>query len=161
MFNISWFLVVYTHSAVWAPVIAGIHLLWHFQTIGRGLVEVKFVLAVTLLGVFLDQTLFAIGVFNSANSLTFAPLWISCLWPPLATTFMHAFSTLQHRPVLASIAGAIGGGASYIAGTEMSDVAFASPLWGPIFMAALWAILFPSLLVAAKTILPEKVADNE
>jgi hypothetical protein len=46
--------------------------------------------------------------------------------------------------------GAIGGAASYVAGTRLSDVAFASPFWGPIIMAITWAIVFPSLLLAAR-----------
>ena len=130
MFNISWFAIVTMHSPYWALAIATAHLLCHFSTIGRGMVEARFVLGVTLLGLLLDQVLFAAGVFWSPNSVAFAPLWISCLWPVLATTLMHAFSALQHRPILASIAGAIGGGGSYIAGTRLSDVDFSSPLWG-------------------------------
>ena len=160
MFNISWFAMVYTHSPYWAPAIAAVHLLLHFSTIGRGLVEVQFVMGVSLLGFTLDQMLFAVGVFQTPHSVAFAPLWISCLWPVLATTFMHAFGTLQHRLILASIAGAIGGGLSYVAGARMSDVDFVSSLWGPIFMASLWAILFPLLLVVAKSKMPTEDASN-
>jgi hypothetical protein len=160
MFNISWFLIVYTHSPYWAPAIATTHLLLHFSTTGRGVIELQFVTGVSLLGFTLDQILFAAGVFQSPHSGAFAPLWISCLWPILATTFMHAFVTLQHRLILASIAGAIGGGASYVAGARMSDVDFVSPLWGPIFMASLWAVLFPLLLVLAKSRMTAEVANN-
>jgi hypothetical protein len=160
MFNISWFAIVYMHSPYWAPAIAAIHLLCHFSTIGRGLVEARFILGMSLFGLLLDQILFAAGVFRSPNSVTFAPLWISCLWPVLATTMMHAFSTLQPRYVLASIAGAIGGGGSYIAGTRLSDVDFGSPLWGPIIMAVLWSALFPLLLMAAQSRMPAEVANN-
>jgi hypothetical protein len=159
-FNISWFAIVYTHSPYWAPAIAAIHLLLHFSTIGRGLVEVQFVMGVSLLGFTLDQILFAGGVFQSPHSVAFAPLWISCLWPVLATTFMHAFCALQHRLTLASIAGAIGGGLSYVAGAQMSDVEFVSTLWGPVFMGSLWAALFPLLLVVAKSKMPAEVASN-
>jgi hypothetical protein len=161
MFNISWFAIVYMHSPYWAPAIAAVHLLCHFSTIGLGMVEARFVLGVSLLGLLLDQVLFAAGVFRSPNSVAFAPLWISCLWPVLATTMMHAFSALQRRPIVASLAGAIGGGASYIAGTRLSDVDFASPLWGPIIMAGLWAVLFPLLLMVARSKMPAEVANDE
>jgi hypothetical protein len=160
IFNISWFAIVYTHSPYWAPAIVVMHLLLHFSTMGRGVAELRFVMGVSLLGFTLDQILFAAGVFQSPHSVAFAPLWISCLWPVLATTFMHAFSTLQHRLTLASIAGAIGGGLSYVAGTRMSDVDFVSPLWGPIFMASLWAVLFPLLLVLARSKMPTEVANH-
>lgn len=160
MFNISWFVIVYMHSAYWAPAIAAAHLLFHFSTIGRGWVEARFVFVVSLLGLCLDQVLFSAGVFRSPHSATFAPLWISCLWPVLATTMMHAFSALQQRYTLASIAGAIGGGASYIAGTRLSDVDFGSPLWGPIIMAVLWSALFPLLLQVARSKMSAEIANN-
>lgn len=117
-------------------------------------------LGVSLIGLTIDQILFAAGVFLSPTSVAFAPLWISCLWPVLATTLMHAFSALQSRLILASIAGAIGGGMSYIAGTRLSDVDFASPLWGPVFMAALWSFLFPLLLMVARSKNPAEVVSN-
>jgi hypothetical protein len=160
MFNISWFAIVYMHSPYWAPATVAVHLLCHFSTIGRGIVEARFILGVTLFGLLLDQALFAAGVFLSPNSVAFAPLWISCLWPVLATTMMHAFSALQRRYILASIAGAIGGGGSYIAGTRLSDVDFGSPLWGPFFMAVLWSVLFPLLLKVAGSKMPAEVTNN-
>jgi hypothetical protein len=161
MFNVSWFAIVYVHSAYWALAIAAAHLLFHFSTVGRSMVEARFILGVSLLGLLLDQILFAAGVFRSPNSVAFAPLWISCLWPVLATTLMHAFSALQQRPILASIAGAIGGGGSYIAGTRLSDVDFSSPLWGPVIMAGIWAVLFPLLLRVARSKMPAEVANDE
>ena len=160
MFNISWFVIVYMHSTYWALAVATVHLLCHFSTIGRGLVEAKLVLGVSLLGLILDQVLFAASVFKSANSVAFASLWISCLWPVLATTLMHAFSALQGRYILASTAGGIGGALSYMAGTRLSDVDFAPPLWGPIFMGVLWSILFPLLLMVARSKMPTEVTNN-
>ena len=150
LFNISWLLIVSTHSIFLAPAIAALHLLVHFTFMGRGLVEARLVLWVTLVGFLLDQVLFTVGVFTVAGQLSFAPLWINCLWPVLATTLMHAFSGLQQRLVLAIVVGAIGGAASYVAGTRLSDIAFASLFWGPIIMAITWAIVFPSLLLTAR-----------
>jgi hypothetical protein len=150
LFNISWLVIVSTHSIFLAPAIVALHLLVHFTFMGRGLVEARLVLWVTLVGFLLDQVFFAVGVFTVAGKMSFAPLWINCLWPVLATTLMHAFSGLQQRLVLAIVLGAIGGAASYVAGTRLSDVAFASPFWGPIIMAITWAIVFPSLLLAAR-----------
>jgi hypothetical protein len=160
MFNVSWFAIVYMHSPYWAPAIAALHLACHFLTIGRGLMEAKFVLGVSLFGLVLDQVLFSAGVFLSPQSVAFAPLWISCLWPVLATTMMHAFSALQRRYILATIAGAIGGGASYMAGVRLSDVDFGSPLWGPLFIALLWAGLFPLLLNLARLNMPTEARND-
>lgn len=151
MFNISWFAIVSTQSPVLAPLFACVHLALHFLLMGKGLVEARLILAVTLFGVILDQLLFALGVFNTGGAASVAPVWISCLWPVLATTFMHAFSGLRDRPWLASIFGAAGGAGSYIAGTGLTAVQFGSPAWGPLIMATLWALLFPSLLLIACT----------
>ena len=151
MFNVSWFAIVSTQSPVLAPLVACAHLVLHFLLMGKGLVEVRLILAVTLFGVVLDQLLFSLGVFNTGGVASAAPVWISCLWPVLATTFMHAFSGLRDRPWLASIFGAVGGAGSYIAGTGLTEVQFGSPTWGPLVMATLWALLFPTLLLIAYT----------
>jgi fatty acid desaturase len=159
LFNISWLAIVSTHSLVLAPLVVVLHLLVHFTFMGRGMVEARLVFGVTLVGFLLDQILFAFGIFTLSGEYSFAPLWISCLWPVLATTLMHAFSRLQQRLTLATLVGALGGAASYEAGTRLSDVDFASPFWGPIIMASTWAIVFPSLLLAAR-INVIKVAKN-
>jgi hypothetical protein len=103
-----------------------------------------------LAGFLLDQVFFAVGIFTVSGKFSFAPLWLSCLWPVLATTLMHAFSGLQQRLLLASVIGAIGGAGSYGAGTRLSDVDFTSLFWGPIIMALTWAIVFPALMLAAR-----------
>lgn len=149
MFNISWLAIVYTHSPVLAPLFVCAHLVVHFRLMGRGPSEAYFILCVTGLGVFLDQLLFALGIFDIGGVAGPAPLWISCLWPVLATTFMHAFSGLQSRPWLAAIFGAVGGAGSYIAGTGLTDVQFGSANWGPLIMGVFWALLFPTLLLIA------------
>ena len=160
LFNISWLAIVSTHSLVLAPVVVALHLLVHFTFMGRGMVEARLVFGVTLVGFLLDQIFFAAGVFTLSGKVSFAPVWISCLWPVLATTLMHAFCRLQQRLALAALVGAIGGAASYVAGTRLSDVDFTSLFWGPIIMASTWAIVFPLLLLAARTNVA-KVAKND
>ena len=149
LFNLSWLAIVSTQSAVVAPLLATLHLVVHFSLMGRGLAEALFILAVTLLGVVLDQTLFFLGVFTVNGESALAPLWISCLWPVLATTFMHAFSGLANRTWLAVTCGGIGGAGSYLAGTALTEVQFGSALWGPWILAGLWMVLFPVLLSVA------------
>ena len=150
MFNISWFAIVSTHSSTLAPLIASVHLVLHFKFLGRGWPEAAFVAGVTLLGIFLDQALFYIGVFSISAQPALAPAWITCLWPVVATTCMHAFSGLNNRLWLAVLFGGVGGAGSYLAGTSLSNVQFGSPTWGPWIMAVLWMGLFPALLSVAK-----------
>ena len=147
MFNGAWFAIVTTESAVVAPILAALHLLIHFAVMGKGFIELKVVAQVTLIGLVLDQLLFYVNVFNmGGSSSALPPLWLSCLWPVLATTFMHAFAGLQNRYWLASVLGAVGGALSFIAGTSLTSVAFESDLYGPVIIGALWALLFPLLL---------------
>lgn len=153
LFNISWFLIVTAESGVWSPLLAALHLVIHFAMVAsaRGVLwpEVKLVAAVSLLGVALDTLLFRTGVFTVGGEPATAPLWMTSLWPVLATTFMHAFSALQSRPALAALFGATGGALSYSAGTSLTAVDFFDPLGGPLVLAALWTVLFPLLLALA------------
>jgi uncharacterized protein (DUF697 family) len=89
-------------------------------------------------------------VFKLDGRFALAPLWLTCLWPVLATTFNHAFAGLQRMPVVAAILGAIGGYGSYVAGTALSAVEFADPVYGPVIIAVLWAGLFPALGALAR-----------
>ena len=150
MFNISWLLIVSQQSTALALCVVVAHLGLHFAIMGKGLPEVRLVVMVSVFGVFLDQVLFATGVFTIAGNVSLAPIWLTCLWPALATTLMHAFSGLQGRNVLAMIAGGIGGTTSYVAGVRMTDIDFGSPLWAPLAICVLWAMLFPTLLTLAE-----------
>lgn len=161
LFNISWLAIVLTHSSLVAPLVVVLHLALHFRFFGYGLVEARLILVVTAVGLILDQALFLAGILTTAKPGVIAPLWLSCLWPVLATTLMHAFSRLRQRLVLASLFGAVGGGLSYLAGTRLSDIAFVSPVWGPAILAAAWAILFPALLMGAGLVAGDGEHNND
>lgn len=149
LFNVSWFAVVTTASVLVAPLVVVLHIAIHYALVGFRRRELVLIGAVTALGLVIDQILFRTGVFTLDGVLSAPPLWLTCLWPLLATTLMHAFSVLQQRHVLAVVMGAVGGGLSYLAGTRLSIVDFADPFWGPIILASLWAVLMPSLLFLA------------
>lgn len=149
LFNISWFTILLTQSGGMALAIVGLHLVVHFLVLGRGKAELQLIAGISIAGAALDQLLFLLGVFNVAGDTALAPLWLTCLWPVFATTLMHAFDSLQRRPYLAALIGAAGGGLSYVAGTRLTEVEFGSPLWGPLVIAALWALLFPLFLKLA------------
>jgi hypothetical protein len=153
LFNVSWFVIVMSQSNLVAVGQVIVHLCVHFALFGRGLSELRLVALITVLGLLLDQLLFSLGLFNLAGG-SGAPLWLSCLWPVFATTLCHAFSSFQGRPLVAAAIGAIGGGGSYVAGVNLSEVNFGSPLMSPIVIALVWAVLFPSLLSLAKQIVP-------
>jgi hypothetical protein len=147
LFNLSWFAIVLTQSSLVAVAIVVVHLLVHFRLMGKGRAELALIAAVTLCGIALDQLLFRSGVFNLAGQPAPAPLWLACLWPVFATTLMHAFAGFQQRIFLAVMLGAVGGALSYTAGVRLTSIDFGSPLWGPVILAALWAVVFPLLLM--------------
>jgi Protein of unknown function (DUF2878) len=146
LFNVSWFAILVTQSSSVALAIMVLHLVVHFLVLAKGRAELQLIAIVALVGLTLDQLLFLLGVFNLSGTSALAPLWLSCLWPVFATTLMHAFSSLQGRPFLASVIGAVGGALSYVAGTRLTVVEFDSPFLGPLVIGALWAVLFPLFL---------------
>ena len=149
LFNLSWLVIVLGQSAAIALAAVGVHLIIHFSACGWRAPELRLVAAVTAVGFLLDQLLFALGVFTINGAAAAAPLWMSCLWPVLATTLLHAFGRLAGHYWLAALLGAVGGSLSYIAGTRLSAVDFASPQAGPLIMAVLWSLLMPALLYAS------------
>ena len=155
MFNVSWLAIVASQSILVALPVVAAHLLIHQIWLGQGRRELLFIASIALLGIVLDQLLFALGVFTLAGEAALAPLWLSCLWPVLATTLNHAFAMLQRNLALAAVLGGIGGLGSYYAGTSMSAVDFADPITSPAIITVLWIVLFPALALSARNALAE------
>ena len=113
-----------------------------------------------LIGVVVDQLLFYFQVFTVDGSAALPPVWMFFLWPVLATTVMHAFSALQGRYVLAAVLGGVGGVASFVAGTRMTGVEFASTLFGPAIIAVVWAGSDQARLEATLSTLRQRLAQD-
>jgi hypothetical protein len=160
MFNAAWFAILLTQSSFIAPIIVVLSLFAHFQVMGKGKPELLLIAGVTSLGFVIDQTLFGTGVFNLEGKAALAPLWLTCLWPVFATTLMHAFDWLRGKVIVSSVVGAVGGCLSYIAGVRLTIIDFGSALWGPIIIAALWAIIFPLFLKISEKITEANSSDS-
>lgn len=154
LFNVSWFVIILSQSALIAGAILCFHLLLHFVFIGRGFPELRLITVITVAGLILDSALFRFGVFNLAGSAQ-SPLWLSCLWPVFATTLCHAFSWLQGRWIAAAVIGGVGGTASYVAGVGLTEISFGSALISPMVIAVLWVFLFPASLRLASALVPD------
>jgi hypothetical protein len=155
LFNLAWFAIVYSASDSVAIIIALVFVALHLLVLGKGVAELRLIVGVTVMGVALDQLLFLAGVFTVGGVAASAPLWLSALWPVLATTLMHAFAGLRQRWVLAALLGAVGGSLSYTAGTRLTEVDFASPVYSVAIIAVLWALLMPALVYWGQRLDPE------
>jgi hypothetical protein len=111
---------------------------------------------VTATGMLVDQLLFILRVLVSDAGAA-APLWLSALWPVFATTCMHAFARLGRDLRVAALVGGAGGYASYRVGVGVSDIAFGCSPGSGLVLAALWGVLFPSLLVLSNTLQRQEV----
>ncbi|RLQ22435.1 DUF2878 family protein [Seongchinamella sediminis] len=149
LFNISWLLIVSAQSALVAWCVAALHVGLHMLLMGKGRGEWTFILLMGAVGLLIDQLLFVAAVLRQ-DSGGIAPLWLSALWPVLATTSLHVFSGLRDRVVLAASLGAVGGFLSYRLGVSLSDIAFGAMPASGIVLALLWALLFPTMLFLAR-----------
>lgn len=150
LFNLSWLLIVLSQNAGLAWLVAAVHVVLHMRLIGNGRSEWFFILTIAAAGLVIDQLLFVSGILRAADIATVAPLWLSALWPVLATTSMHAFSTLGNRLWLAALLGAIGGYGSYRLGVSLSSIEFGTLPQSGVLLAVFWALMFPTLLCVAR-----------
>lgn len=161
LFNASWLLLLLTHSNLLAPLLVLAHLTVHRLWFLRQQREWLLIALVTAGGLLLDQLIFAASVLTVNDSHAWPPLWLGCLWPIFATTLNHVFKPLQQRLLLAAVLGAVGGTGSYIAGVGMTNVTFGAPLWSPLTIAVIWAVLMPLLCVGAARLLnPKELAHD-
>ena len=82
--------------------------------------------------------------------LDIAPPWTPVLWCALALTLNNSLGWLHGRPLLAALLGAIGGMASYLAGTNLGAATLGMNLTeSALWLAGTWAVLTPLLFFVA------------
>lgn len=129
-----------------AVIVLFIHLLW----IGNWHKE-KQILALTfLLGCAIDSFLRNLEILQFSSQLDDAgrilPLWLACLWLIFATTLRHSLDWSRTHKLYGAILGFLGGPLSYLAGSKISDVTLAQPLWQTLLiLAIIWAVVIPML----------------
>ncbi|WP_083232373.1 DUF2878 domain-containing protein [Endozoicomonas atrinae] len=149
LFQMGWFACVLggDHVALIATVIIlFIHLFW----VGSWHKE-KQVLAITfLLGCAIDSFLGNLEILKFHSQLEdggrILPLWLACLWLIFGTTLRHSLDWSRTHKLYGAILGFFGGPLSYLAGSKMSDVTLAQPLWQTLLvLAIIWALVIPML----------------
>jgi hypothetical protein len=149
-FQTTWFCAVLGRES-FLPLTAALIVLHLVLVPDRGK-EIRQLAAVAAVGIGVDAFLSASGVFIFTND-ALIPLWLIGLWLAFATTFTRSLSFLASRPLLAALAGAIVVPFNYGVGARLGAVEFGYSL--PVafgVMAAIWAILLPSLYFAVSSI---------
>ncbi|QJR13738.1 DUF2878 domain-containing protein [Usitatibacter palustris] len=79
-----------------------------------------------------------------------APAWMVALWALFATTLNVSLRWLRARLGLAAVLGALGGPASYYAGSRLGAMELTALDAALVAIAIGWALLLPALLFAAQ-----------
>lgn len=157
-FQAVWFAAVVGASyGLWWPgpiaaiLFAAAHLLSPMRVRGDGFL----IVVALLLGVVIDSAFAVSGALSYAApfpSAQFAPLWILALWVGFALTLNHSLAYLAHRPLVATISGAIVGPISYwSAGRAFDAVTLGDPLWRTVLALSFgWAVAMLVLSLVAR-----------
>lgn len=148
-FNISWFGLILL-EAHFIPIV----LLWlgvHFYFCKQKSAEVKLVLSVAIIGIFIDFSLSFFGAFHFKDTL-FIPLWLMMLWIAFAATIAHSLKFLARSTLLQLIVGFVFPPLSYIAGASLTSMTFGFELFITYFiLAVIWSILMVLFFRLKKT----------
>lgn len=138
-FNIVWFGLVML-GASFIPVALiwlAVHLYFNKQWVD----ELSFILKVSVIGIVIDSTLFALGFFQIPGA-SHIPFWLIVLWPCFAATLSHSLFFLASSRWLQWLVGTIFPALSYVAGVQLSEMNFAYPLWlSYLILALIWGPL--------------------
>lgn len=155
LFQVGWFACVLGGDTIAVAVLALI-LSFHALVVIDNQREWLVIASIIMVGLVVDNGLTLLGVFSFESASVFAiPFWLLGLWALFASTLNHSLAWLQNRLWLAAILGAISGPSSYLAGSKLSSVVLAAPLSQTLLIIGVcWAILFPLMLVAMRTVAP-------
>jgi len=146
LFQLGWFACVLGGNKI-ALAATVVILAIHLRCIGSWAME-KQLLAITFfLGCAIDSFLgnMAILQFHHDES-RILPLWLACLWLIFATTLRHSLDWSRTHRLYGTVLGFVGGPLSYYAGSQLSEVTLAPPLWRTLLLLAIiWAITIPML----------------
>lgn len=162
--NLAGFQACWWACALWGnrgALFALILLLMHMALHPRRDRALSVIAAGAGLGLLIDSLQVAAGWLAFPGSQYGLPFWLFVLWGCFAATLNHSLHFLQERPLLASLFGAIGGPASYYAGSAFGRLAFPDPMAGLMMMALVWACLLPGLLMLAHTLYENATRNQE
>lgn len=156
LFQLAWLAAVFNaaegyawlgSAAIGVAVIA--HLVWA-RSARR---ELALLVAVTLMGLVVESLQLRMKLIAYAGGEGWAPWpppWLLLMWTLLATTLNLSLRWLHGRWLLASIFGAVGGPASFVAGVHIGAARFVDASAAMAVQAVSWALLMPLMLAIAQ-----------
>jgi len=135
-------------QATLAGVLAALtYLALHFSLSSQAYIDGLVLIVISVIGLLLDSTNQALGIvsfYGSNESILPIPYWLFTLWMVFAVSLPHSLYWLHRRPFIAPLAGGIGGGSSYFAGSRFDALSFAEPVWQSVLVYSLeWSLLLP------------------
>ena len=168
-FQAVWFAAVVGASQdLWwpGPVAAVVFAIGHMLSPMRARGDALLIAVALGLGAIIDSIFAATGALAYAApfpSAQLAPLWILALWVGFALTLNHSLAYLAHRPLVATIAGAVVGPISYwSAGRVFGAVKLGDPLWRSVLALSFgWAVAMLVLSLVSRGSVPgSTIASN-
>lgn len=157
LFKAGWLASVIAAAAsmpIAGTAVVGVAVLVHLLRAQDSAGEFRLLALAAVLGLVWESALVAVGLVDySANSILpgVAPYWIVAMWVLFATTLNLGMRWLQKSLLTASIAGAIGGPLSFVAGEKAGAVTFSNPSLALAVIGLGWAVFLPLLVhVAAR-----------
>jgi len=138
------------------PAVVFFGLAIHVRTQPRG-ARVKEVLILALaavLGFAVDTALLRCGVMSVAGAAV-SPAWLVALWPTLgaATARGGSLGSLERRPIVGVLLGALGGPFAYDAGARLGAIGLAESRLGALaIIGAAWSLVLPTLFCLRRRI---------
>ena len=145
IFQIGWFVCVLggnQPALIFTIAALGVHLIW----IGSWQKEKQLLVICLLLGSAIDSFLGNLQILQFSGESRLLPGWLACLWVLFGTTLRHSLDWSRTHKRLGALLGLFGGPASYYAGSKLTDITLAEPIWQTLLvLAIIWTIVLPLL----------------
>ncbi len=156
-FQLTWLACAYgaSHELPYIGALVGLlFIVMHFIFVSERELNIKVLLLVAVFGVLLDYMNTQLGVVSFPKhdaSYFILPFWLVVLWSSFTLMLPHSLYWLTKNMYMASLAGAIGGSLSYLAGHKLDALSLSEPLVRSTLVYAVeWAIILPIGLMLVK-----------
>jgi len=148
--QITWAACAYGAINEWSllgVLIGVLYLGLHFLLVEETLRDIKVVIVLGGFGIIMDvlNTWLGILSFPVDHTITlFLPYWLIVLWFVFSLMIPYSLYWFEKNMVMASIAGAIGGGGSYLLGHMLGAITLSQPLFISFMVYVFeWMLFFP------------------